>query len=199
MTTASASTRMDQERYSAIAMGLHWLIAALIAVQLGLGWWMNEVLPDHTPIQSTVEGVHISLGLTTLILILARIGVRLTHRPPPLPAGMPSWERFLSHAVHILLYAMMLILPLSGWAMESTGAKPIPFWGLTWPHLPGVDLVLGSPVPRATRHALKHLHVYTLIWIFLASLALHVAGAIKHQFDGRPVLWRMTPLKPPAA
>jgi cytochrome b561 len=47
------------------------------------------------------------------------------------------------------------------------------------------------------RHELSHIHVYILIWIVLINLALHVAGALKHQFDGNPVLWRMTPLKPP--
>jgi len=47
------------------------------------------------------------------------------------------------------------------------------------------------------RHELSHIHVYILIWIVLINLALHVAGALKHQFDGSPVLWRMTPLKPP--
>jgi cytochrome b561 len=71
------------------------------------------------------------------------------------------------------------------------------FWGLPWPHLPGVHAVMGNPVPRASRQALKHIHVYIMIWIFFVNLTLHVAGALKHQFDGRPVLWRMTRLRPP--
>ena len=186
-------------RYAPLAMGLHWAIAVLILVQLGLGWYMNEVLPDHTPIQAQVEGVHISLGLTILLLVLARIVVRLTHPAPPLPTGMPRWERILAHGSHLLFYGLMLALPLTGWALVSLGAHPISFWGLPWPHLPGVGLVFGSPASRATRHALSHVHVYILIWIVLLNLALHVAGALKHQFDGRPVLWRMTPTSRPSA
>jgi cytochrome b561 len=67
---------------------------------------------------------------------------------------------------------------------------------LPWPHLPGLGLLFGSPTPRPIRHELSHIHVYILIWIVLITLALHVAGALKHQFDGRPVLWRMMPGKP---
>jgi cytochrome b561 len=194
--TATGAT--STSRYSAGAIWLHWIIAALIVVQLCLGWWMNEVLPDHTPAEELAEHVHISLGLTILILVLVRIAWRLTHRPPPLPAGMPAWERWLSYAVHLLFYLLLLVLPLSGWTLVSMGPGPISFWGLPWPHLPGVAQMLGSPPSRAARHAVKHLHVFILIWIVLVSLALHVAGALKHQFDGRPVLWRMTGLKPPA-
>jgi cytochrome b561 len=184
-------------RYHAVAMWLHWIIAALIVVQIGLGWYMNEVLPDHTPAQASTEHIHISLGLTILILVLLRIGWRLTHRPPPLPAGMPDWERWLAHVVHLAFYLLLLALPLTGWALVSMGPRPISFWGLPWPHLPGIAQLVGSPAPRSVRHALKHFHVYILIWIVLVSLALHIAGALKHQFDGSPVLWRMTALKPP--
>ena len=195
---ASPATRAGR-RYDSISIGLHWAIAFLILIQIGLGWYMNEVLPDHTPIQAQVQTVHISLGLTILLLVIARIANRLAHRAPPLPPGMPNWERFLAYGSHILFYGLMLALPLTGWAMVSLGAHPIHFWGLPWPHLPGVGWLFGSPAPRSTRHALAHIHVYILIWIVFLNLVLHVAGALKHQFDGRPVLWRMTAMKPPGA
>lgn len=196
--SASLQVAGANGRYSTAAMILHWTLAVLILVQLALGWIMNEVLPDHTPTQQTVEGVHISLGLTILILVLVRIGVRLANPPPPMPAGMPVWERALAHGVHLLFYLLMLALPLTGWALVSLGTHPISFWGLPWPHLPGVGQLFGSPAPKAVRHQLSHIHVYILIWIVLINLALHVAGALKHQFDGRPVLWRMTGLNAPA-
>jgi cytochrome b561 len=189
---------LEERRYTRAAIWLHWIIAVLILVQISLGWIMNEVLPDHSPNQRLVENIHILLGLTVLILVVARIAVRLTHRPPLLPAGMPMWERMLSSFVHLVFYGLMLALPLTGWALVSIGDHPISFWGLPWPHLPGVQALLGSPVPKASRQALKHIHVYVLIWIVFANLALHVAGALFHQFDGRAVLWRMTWLKRPA-
>jgi cytochrome b561 len=195
--TTPAAPVSDSGRYSRAAMWLHWTLAVLIIVQLALGWIMNEVLPDHTPNQQFVEGVHISLGLTILILVVARIAVRLTHRPPPLPVGMPAWERILSHAVHLMFYFLMLALPLTGWALVSFGTRPISFWGLPFPHLPGIGSIFGNPPSKDMRHQLAHIHVYILIWLVVVNLFLHVAGALKHQFDGRPVLWRMTRLKPP--
>jgi cytochrome b561 len=188
--------RTSPDRYGAVSITLHWLIAGLIVVQLCLGWCMNELVPDHSPIQESVERVHISLGLTILLLVLVRIGVRLTHPAPPLPAGMPAWEKLLARGSHILFYLLMLALPLTGWALVSLGQRPISFWGLPWPHLPGVG-VLGSPAPRSVRREVAHIHVFILVWIVLINLALHVAGALKHQFDGAPVLWRMTGLKRP--
>ena len=196
---AHEEATLAAHRYSTSAMWLHWTIAILILGQIALGWIMNEVVPDHTPSQGRLEGVHISLGLTILILVFVRIGVRLTHRPPPSPPGTPAWERWLSAFVHLLFYGLMLVMPLTGWALVSIGHHPISFWGLPWPHLPGVHALLGDPTPKASRQALKHFHVFIMIWIVLGSLLLHVAGALKHQFDGRPVLWRMTRLKPPSA
>jgi cytochrome b561 len=186
-------------RYSTAAMTLHWLIALLIVIQLCLGWTMNEVLPDHTPAQAQVEGIHISLGLTILLLVVARIAVRFILPTPPEPAGMPTWERWLARASHLLFYLLMLALPLTGWALVSLGTHPISFWGLPWPHLPGVGKLLGSPAPKAVRQQLAHVHVYILIWIVLVTLALHVAGALYHQFHQPRVLWRMFPwLAPPS-
>ena len=194
-----AAQAAASRRYDRGSILLHWLIAALILAQIGIGWTMNEILPDHTPIQAAVERVHISLGLTVLMLVLLRIAWRLTHPVPPLPPALPVWERVLARTSHVLFYLLMLIMPLTGWALVSTGTRPIHFWGLPWPHLPGVAALLGSPAPKPVRHELSHIHVYVLIWMVLINLALHVAGALKHQFDGAPVLWRMSGLKPPRA
>ena len=185
-----------ERRYGAVSIGLHWTIAVLILVQIGLGWYMNNVVPDHTPAQVRIEWLHISLGLTILLLVLAWIAVRLSHAAPPLAAGAPRWERVLAGCSHGLFYVLLLALPLTGWAMVSAGSHPITFWGVTWPHLPGLG-ALSDPPNRSLRHDLKQIHTSILVWSILANLALHVAGAIKHQFDGRPVFWRMAPFARP--
>jgi len=182
--------------YGSISILLHWTIALLILIQIGLGWYMNEALPDHSPAQAGILTLHISVGLTILLLVLIRIGVRLTNPAPPLPPGMALWERVFARASHLLFYVLMLAMPLTGWALASLGARPIQFWGLLWPHLPGLGLLFGSPAPRPVRHELSHIHVYILIWIVLINLALHVGGALRHQFGGHPVLWRMISRKP---
>ena len=188
----TAGPVLDAGRYSRIAMALHWTLAVLILGQIVLGWYMNEWIPDHTAYQDQVEGIHIELGLTILLLVLVRIGVRLAVRPPALPADLAPWENHLAHAAHILFYVLMVVLPLTGWALVSAGPDPISFWGLTWPHLPGLSFMVG-PTHKAARHLMKSVHTDYLIWIILANVVLHVAGALKHQFDGHPVLWRMIP------
>jgi cytochrome b561 len=90
----------------------------------------------------------------------------------------------------------MLALPLTGWAIVSAGQRPIHFWGLGWPHLPGLGF-LALPANKELREEVKHIHVYILIWLVLANLFLHVAGALKAQFGGHPVLWRMLPFGGP--
>lgn len=190
------SGREVLRRYSALSMTLHWTIALLIFVQIGLGWYFNEGLPDHSPIQDKVQDIHVSLGLTTLILVLARLASRAFVPVPSLPKGLAPWENALARAVHVLLYGLMLVLPLSGWLLLTVRHAPIPFWGLDWPALPGLEAYTG-PAHRAFGQAAKHFHIFIMIWIALVIIALHVAGALKHQFDGHPVLWRMIPfLKP---
>ena len=180
-------------RYSRVAIALHWALAFLILLQIVLGWWMNEWVLDHSPVQKTIEGVHISVGLTILILVLVRIAWRLTHRPPLSTPSTPPWERWLSRGVHWLFYILMLALPLTGWAMVSMHkGGSISFWGAPFPQMPGM-VALGGVNPRPLRGTLQLFHTNILIWVVLANLALHIAGALKHQFDGRPVLQRMWP------
>ncbi len=196
---ASADIRTSSDRsHGGVAIVLHWTIAILILVQIGLGWYMNHLVPDHSPAQDRIQTLHISIGLTTLLLILVRIGVRLFNPPPPLPAGLASWERLLAGASHLLFYLLMLALPLTGWALVSARHEPFAFWGFYWPDLPGLGF-MGGPGNRALRHQLQDIHTDYLVWIALANLFLHVAGALKHQFDGHPVLWRMAPFLKPKA
>jgi cytochrome b561 len=189
-----AAPASADQHYRAAAIALHWIIAALIVVQVCLGWYMNEVLPDHTPAQAQIVTLHISVGLTILVLVLARIGVRLAQPPPPFPADMPAWERLLARATHALFYVLLLALPLTGWAVVSIRPVAVHFWGLPWPKLPGLGFLM-TPDHKAWRRELAHIHVYILIWLVVLNLGLHVAGALWGQFAGPPVLWRMAPLR----
>lgn len=185
-------------RYSTVAIGLHWAIALSIAVQIGVGWYMGS-LEDHSPAQRSLEAIHISFGLTILLLTLVRIAWAVWRRPPPPIASLAPWERYLSKAVHGLFYVMLLAIPLSGWIMESVGRRPILFWGAIWPHFPGLAAALAGHDARAFKDTLEGVHGSPLVWAMVALVGLHVLGALKHQFDGSPVLWRMLPmLKRPA-
>ncbi len=180
-----------ERRYGRVAQALHWTIAAAIVLQIGLGWYMGSV--EDRPRARLLEGYHISIGITVLLLTLARIVWSLTHPRPDLPEGMPKWERGLAHAVHALFYGLLLALPLSGWIMESVGSRPIHVWGLVWPHFPGLGALLAGHDKALFKDRLEAFHGSPLVWSMIGLVALHVAGALKHQFDGHPVLWRMVP------
>ncbi len=83
-------------RYNAAAMGLHWLIAVLILSNIDLAWWF-EALHGLAKIPPTQ--IHKSIGITVLVLSVARLVWRFINRPPPLPASMPNWERYAAHTV----------------------------------------------------------------------------------------------------
>ena len=182
------------ERYHVVAASLHWLIAALIIFQVAYAWWVLGAAADHSPAQARALGVHMSLGLTVLVLSLIRLAVRLTSPPPPLPVGLPPWERTAAQASHFLFYVLIIGLPLTGWIMASLRPRPIVYWGwFVWPHLPGLagaKSLIGRP--------LQGVHTLILLWSLVGLLVLHIAGAIKNQAAATPVLWRMLPMRRPA-
>ena len=165
----SALTRTD--RYSRGAIWFHWIIALLVIVNLAIGLL-------HESLFEGVKGViplHKSLGLTVLVLTVARIAWRFGHRPPPHPPTMIAWERLAANAAHFLLYALMLALPLTGWAMSSGGPTPRP---LTWFGLFNVPYL---PVSAAAGDAAHNAHGL-LGWVMLALIVLHIGAALRHHF-----------------
>ncbi len=166
--------------YSTVAMWFHWTIAALVIANLVIGLFHDALPGGSMP-------AHKAIGLTVLALTLARITWRLGHRPPPLPATTPGWERGAAHATHWLLYILMVAMPVTGWMMVSgsTTRRPLDWFGLfDLPYLP-----IGSQAGGIGHDA----HAI-LGWLMLALVALHVAAALRHRLilrDG--LLARMAP------
>ena len=181
-------------RYGAVAMTLHWLLAAMILFMLGLGPFMTS-LDEADPRTFPLFQLHKSIGLTILMLSLARLGWRLTNPVPALPSGMSVPERFAARAVHVLFYVLMIAIPLIGWATVSSAALAVPtmWFGLfEWPHIPFL-----ADLPRADKRVIEGPLAVThavLAFSMLALVVLHVAAALKHQFRDRDdVLKRMLP------
>lgn len=169
-------------RYSRVAIGLHWAIAALIVTNLVIGLLMDD-LPD------SALPLHKSIGMLVLLLSLARLGLRIVRRPPPLPASLKRWEAWLAQGVHWIFYALMILIPLSGWIFTSSSLKrhPLSFFGLF--DLPYFPVAQSKP----TTHAWAERHEL-LAYAMIALLVLHVAAALKHRFVDRDgILDRMLP------
>lgn len=173
-----------RNRYSTVSLTLHWLVAALVVMQVLL-----IMAHDATegPISREFVQVHKSVGLSILVLTLGRIGWRVANPAIPLPEAMPHWQKLLARATHVLFYVVLIGMPLGGWAASSATGRDIIWFGLfEWPLLP-----IGGGREAAGRlmdmHELGAKALYVLI-------ALHVAGALKHHFVDRDnVLHRMIP------
>jgi len=181
-----------QQRYSAVAMVLHWTIAALIVFNLSVGFFMEGLAP---PLKWIIVPLHFSSGITVLTLSVLRLLWRLTHRPPPLSKHLSDWERTCAHAAHWTMYVLMFALPITGWITISShpqppGGGPL-LWGLV--HLPLIGPIahLDETVQKSVNDAFATAHSVGG-YLFLALFVLHVAAALKHQFfDGERQLARM--------
>ncbi|MCC5981911.1 MAG: cytochrome b [Oceanicaulis sp.] len=183
----------ETPRYTAVAIILHWLMAALIIGMIFLGWAMEGMREQALAGQMSFAEVqafynwHKTIGIGLLILALARLGWRLTHPVPPLPAGMKSWERVAARLSHTGFYVIMIAMPVGGWLTAS--ATNFPSYiannpALELPHL---------PVPNALYETLGAMHGAGA-WVIFAFLALHIGAALKHHFGDRDdVLTRMIP------
>src|SRR3990167_10371353 len=106
----------QRTRYSAVAMLLHWSIAALIIANLFLGWRMGFL---KGLAQFDMFQLHKSVGITVLVLSIVRLVWRMLNPVPPLPAGMKGWEVAAAHVTHWAFYGLMIGLPLTGWTVVS--------------------------------------------------------------------------------
>lgn len=172
--------------WTALAKWLHWIVAALIAVQLVLGWMAARWRLSPTKLELFVW--HKSTGMLVLLLVLIRLVWRLTHPAPPLPADMPRWERAAAAASHFLLYAAMLALPLSGWVVNSAAGVPFSiYWLVPLPSIVAADRHVAGLAATA------HMVVGILLVLLLVA---HIGAALRHHFVKHDeVLVRMLPRK----
>lgn len=159
--------------FDALARGLHWVMAVLITTMLFVGVTMVTSIS----LRPALIDLHRPLGIAILLLAIVRLAHRLRHRPPPLPADLPRWQAFAAHASHVVLYALMLSMPLIGWAMLSAGGFPATmFAGLQLP-----PLLPHSPVLYAW---LRDAHGW-LAYLLFATVLMHLAAALFHAWVRR--------------
>ncbi|QDH16993.1 cytochrome b [Swingsia samuiensis] len=167
-------------RYDAGAIVLHWAIALGILVLIGMGLIMDHAHLSPMKVFQLYQ-LHKSIGITVMLLVVIRIGWRLTHRAPQLPADMPPAERSAAHISHGLLYLFQILLPLSGWAMVSASVFAIPT--VLYGHIPWPDLPILSTLPNKApvEAALKVVHHWAS-WLLTGVITLHILAALRHQF-----------------
>ncbi len=172
--------------YTRTAIVLHWLAGALILCGFALGLWLQDL--PLSPQTLRLYSYHKWIGITVFLLAVTRLAWRVAH-PPPAAEAMPAWQRRAAAVTHALLYALMLVIPLSGWIYSSAAGVQVVYLGL----VPLPDLV---PKDKALANVLKAVHG-ALNYTLLTLVAVHAGAALKHHWvDRDDVLRRMLPFLP---
>jgi len=183
----------SRTRYTTVAIVFHWLIAAAIIFQIILGWRAGD--GPKGPTTFALFQLHKSIGITILLLSLARLGWRLFNPPPAAPEGQPKWEKTASHLVHIGFYVIMIGLPLTGWILVSASKTNIPtllFGTIPWPHLPLIPEL--APAAKHVWHEIGLIGHEVMVKVTYLLLLLHLGAVAKHQvLDKDGVCGNMAP------
>ena len=164
---------------------LHWLVAVLILLMIPAGLIMVQAGLER-PLQDALFIFHKNVGSRLIVIVALRLAWRLTHRPPDLPARLPSWQRRAAAASHVALYVLMVAMPLSGYVRVRAGGYPIE----------ALD-AMGVPalVPRseALAKAASTFH-QVAAFALIGVIAIHVGAALQHALIRRDgVFQRMWP------
>lgn len=155
--------------FSLPARVLHWVMAAMVLTMLFVGVGMVASVSRR---HDFLVALHKPIGIAVLVLVCVRIVVRLSSKAPALPEDLPGWQKVAAYGSHLLLYALMLAMPLIGWAMLSAGGYPVTLGGGV--QLPA--LVSADPVTFAWLRLAHRL----LAYLFFATFLLHFAAALYH-------------------
>ncbi|MCJ8145299.1 cytochrome b [Ancylobacter sp. A5.8] len=159
----------DASRFTLLQRTLHWLMAVAILAMLFIGVGMvSTVMPAYVPLLAT----HKTLGIAILLLAVVRLAVRFVQGAPSLPADLPVPMKLAAHLSHYALYALMISMPLIGWAMLSAGGYPIVLLG-------GFRLPAIVPQSDALHTLLWSAHVYLAFALF-ALVLVHLSAALFH-------------------
>ena len=175
---------MKDARYTSTAIALHWLIGAMILISVAVGLYMTGL--KFSPEKLKLYNWHKWAGVTIFMLVVLRLAWRLFHAAPPLPPSVTPWQQRIAGATHILLYALMFAIPVSGWLMSSAkGFQTVYFSVIPLPDLLGKNEDLGELLEQV-----HQLLSYTLI----AVVILHTVAALKHHIiEKNDVLRRILP------
>jgi cytochrome b561 len=156
-------------RFTVTQRVLHWLMAVCILSMLFIGVGMVSTV---TTLHLTLISIHKPLGIAILILAVLRLAVRATTGIPALPADLPAPMKLAATLSHYGLYALMIAMPLIGWAMLSAAAYPVVLFG-------GVQLPAILPQSDSLHTLLWSAH-RVLAFAFFALILLHFAAALFH-------------------
>jgi cytochrome b561 len=160
---------MIHQRFTPLQRTLHWVMAVCILAMLFIGVGMASTVASE---YLALVNIHKPLGILILILALIRLVVRLRYGAPPLPLDLPEPMKLAAYLSHYALYALMIAMPLIGWAMLSAAEYPVVIW-------PGIWLPQILPQSASLHTLLWNAHFY-LAFCFFALILMHLAAGLFH-------------------
>ncbi|MEM1234439.1 MAG: cytochrome b/b6 domain-containing protein [Pseudomonadota bacterium] len=175
-------------RYGTVTKTFHWLTALLIVGVMTTGIIAHNLPPaDPASLDWKIRlySIHKTIGLTIFFTALLRILWAISQPKPALIATEKKAQAFLAEVIHYTLYASLVLVPLTGW---MTHAATEGFAPIKWPFGQELPFIPNDP-ELAERFATAHKFFER---VMVASLLLHIAGALKHHFvDKDATLRRM--------
>lgn len=160
------------DKYGSVRKLLHWLVALLVVVQIGLGATIAFAPPADQALAARLFNAHDGIGATILALMLLRLLLRLLLGVPVLPRGVPRFAEWLAHLNHRLLYLLLIVQPVIGYLNNGANGYPWSIFGYyDVPAIIAKDAVLAGYLKTA------HLGVGTAL---VALILLHLLGAFYH-------------------
>ncbi len=171
-TDLSPAATSTAYRYGTMQRSLHWTMATIILIALAIGLYCSYLGHGSAQRQFLMD-IHKSLGMTALALLIIRIPIRAATSEPDWRHKPPLHERLASKIVHLALYALMMLMPISGYVTSSSEGRKVPWFGLfTLPNL----LMENRPFGRMVG-VIHHYGGYT----FFALLFLHLGAVVWHR------------------
>ena len=173
----------NSERYDPVLIGLHWLTVAFIVAAVCLIWTTGS-LPKGA-LKTDLFFLHRSCGLAVFALTVFRLAWRSTHAVPPPPDSVAAWQQTVGRLTHWLLYALMLVMPVTGFVSSAALGHPVSvFFLFDLPPLP-----VNKPLAQLCGGTHE-----TLQWALYVLVSVHAVAALGHHFVlGDGVLRRMLP------
>lgn len=172
--------RNSPTSFGLVTRALHWAMALAVISMLALGLRLSDMQPGLANLW--LYGLHKTLGFTLLALMILRFGWHLVS-PTPLPIGPPGPARIAARAAHWLFYALLIAIPLTGWAGSSATGIDVMFAD-RWVIPPIAE------VSEAGEAFWFRLHDI-LTKLLIGLITLHALAALKHEMEGDGTLSRM--------
>lgn len=186
--TANSET---SPHYHPVGIFFHWLMAVMVIVQLWWGWRTSALMAGYEKADAYV--LHAQLGAAIMLVAFMRLGWRVIAPfvAPRLeqPEDLPGWQRLAAELIHWALYALMIVLPLTGLLMIGATAPETMERALGLSGFRDMDVVERAQL----EHLMERTH-FVLVWGMSGLILMHVGAALKHHFvDRDDVLARMIP------